>query len=258
MKNKLLAICRSYSVVAAVWIVACRPTPAPRLGNATIDAGPGAEWLAPLTLGRSVRHWRVTLRGARDTVDRPLSEKTVTQAPVEARTSETMITFAWRPPLTSVDSLVIIPTGLLPVREVLSFNGFIRRYQYEGRHVWGTVQHADSAVRAVDRVFAEPVFAFNEVDLLVRSTPFRPGWSVVLPLFSEADEDVEHDTITVTGSTRVPRHGRNDTAWVIRFADPAIVSTYLVLAESREIFSVDTEQRRSHAVIRYGDAEPPA
>jgi hypothetical protein len=242
----------------AASIAACHASPAPGLDHSGVDSRPAARWLAPLTLGSDVKHWRVTIRGVRDTADRLLSEKTVTQVPLDAPAGEMMISFAWRPPLTSVDSLVVLPKGLLPVREVLSFNGFIRHYQYDGAHVRGTVEHADSAARVVDKVFSEPVFAFNEVDLLVRSTPFRRGWSVVVPLFSEADEDVEHDTITVNDSIQVHRNGSDATVWVIRFADPAIVSTYSVLAESREILSVDTEQRRSHAVIRYRDTEPPA
>jgi hypothetical protein len=117
--------------------------------------------------------------------------------------------------------------------------------------VWGTVQHADSAPRTFDRVFPERVYAFSEDELLVRAAPFRTGWSVVVPLFSESDEAVEHDTITVIAPTRVRPEDREENAWIIRFADPAIVSTYVVSAGAREILSVDTQQRRTGAVLRY-------
>jgi hypothetical protein len=137
--------------------------------------------------------------------------------------------------------------------EALAFNGFTRRFQYSGNHVWGTVQHADSAPRSFDRVFVEPVFAFNEVELLVRSTPLQPGWSAVVPLFSEADEDVEHDTITVIRPTTVQRGGHEQRAWIIQFADPAIVSSYTLLDRTREISEIETRQRRTGALLRYSD-----
>lgn len=180
-----------------------------------------------------------------------MSEKTVSQTSIAPGAGEVMIASMWRPPVVSVDTFVVATRGLRPVRELLFFNGFTRRYQYDGAHVWGAVQHGDSTPRPFDRVFGEPVFAFNEVDLLVRSVPFRQGWTVVVPLFSEADADVEHDTITVLGGTHAPYENRDEDAWLIRFADPAIVSTYTVLAGSRAIASIETEQRRTHAVILY-------
>jgi hypothetical protein len=233
--------------------LACYAKP-PHVGSSPSEEGPRAAWLAPLSLGTDVRHWHVTIRGVRDRAERPLSEKTVSQSSIAAPASDILIASAWPPPLTSVDSLVIAKQALRPVREVLAYNGFTRRYQYAGAHVWGTVQHADSAPRNFDRVFPERLFAFAEVDLLVRAVPFQSGWTTIVPLFSEADEDVEHDTITVVGTTRVRLDERDEAAWIVRFADPAIISTYTVLAGSRAILSIDTEQRRSHAVIRYRDA----
>lgn len=232
--------------------VACRAASFSPAINPTVAPAPGATWLAPLRLGAEARPWHVTIRGVRDSVDRLLGDKMVTQsvnAPAEAE--EILIVSAWRLPLVSLDSISMAPQGLRPIREVLAYNGFTRRYQYSGNHVWGTVQHADSAPRQFDRVFPEPLFAFSEVDLLVRAVPFRAGWSVVVPLFSESDEEVEHDTITVLAS-RQARHGdRDEPAWLIRFADPAIISTYTVLAGTREILSIETEQRRTHAIVRY-------
>jgi hypothetical protein len=230
--------------------LACHPTPAPQ--RIDPNARP-SSWLAPLPLGSEVAHWLVTIRGLRDTADRPLSEKTVAQIPVTSGSGEVLITSDWSPPTRSVDSLVVAPTGLRPVRELLAYNGFTRRYQYAGNHVWGTVQHGDSTPRVFDHVFSDPVFAFNENDLLVRAVAFRSGLSVVLPLFSESDESVERDTITVVAPTKVRRNDRDEDAWIIRFADPAIVSTYVVLAASRQILSLDTQQRRSGAVLHFRD-----
>src|SRR5581483_12083889 len=103
--------------------------------------------------------------------------------------------------------------------ELLAFHG-TRRYRYEGNRVTGTVQPVDSAARQLDRAFPYPVFAFSEVDLLACSLPFHPGASFVVPLFSEMDEDLETDTLTVVGRDTTSSAAR----WVVRFADPAIVS----------------------------------
>lgn len=238
---------RTVIAIVLVSVASCRATPAPRTQDAATSAGPGAAWLAPLSFEPDTARWRVTIRGVRDTTDRPYSEKSVSQTPFIRGSSDVLIASAWPPPFTSIDSMVIAPEGLRPIREVLAYNGFTRRYQYAGNHVWGTVQHADSTPQVFDRVFPEQLFAFSEVELLVRAIPLRRGWSVVVPLFSESDEDVEHDTITVVAPTQATRGD----AWVVRFADPAIISTYIVLAGAREIVSIDTEQRRTLAVIRY-------
>jgi hypothetical protein len=236
-----------------IWVfllpVACRPTPV--ASDARPSPGAGAPWLVPVTLATNTRNWQVMIRGVGDTADRPMSEKVVSQSPASSAANAVLIAFRWRPPFTSIDSLVVAPGGLRPIREVLSFNGFTRRYQYASNHVWGTVEHADSATRDVDRVYPDAVFAFNEVDLLVRAVPFQSGWSTIVPLFSEADEAVEHDTITVVAPTHVRRNSRDERAWIVRFADPAITSKYVVAADSREIVSIDTEQRQSHALIHY-------
>ena len=242
---------RCLLVALSFAVVGCRATPAPRPESPMSSPGPAAPWLTPVTLARDVSRWRVTIRGIRDSADRPFSEKTVAQSLISSESPAVLIVSRWPPPTTSNDSLVIAPDGLRPIREALAFNGFTRHYQYAGSHVWGTVQHGDSAARAVDRMFPEPVLAFSEVDLLIRSVPFRRGWSVVVPLFSEADEDVEHDTITVVEPTVTRRNGHDESAWLVRFADPAIVSSYVVLVDSRDIVAIDTEQRRSRAVIRY-------
>jgi hypothetical protein len=42
-------------------------------------------------------------------------------------------------------------------------------------------------------------FALNEMETVIRSLPLRAGYQVILPLFSEIDESVEYDTVTVVG-----------------------------------------------------------
>jgi hypothetical protein len=65
---------------------------------------------------------------------------------------------------------------------------------------------------------------------------------MILPLFSEADAELEHDTITVVTDTALA-DGR--TAWIVRFADPVIVQQYVVDAISRHTIRITTQQRKS-------------
>jgi hypothetical protein len=72
-------------------------------------------------------------------------------------------------------------------------------FEYAGGRVRCTKRVADSLATSTDTVFRTQVFAFNELDQLVRSLPYADGYSVVLPLYSEGDEALELDTLTVTG-----------------------------------------------------------
>jgi hypothetical protein len=127
--------------------------------------------------------------------------------------------------------------------------GVAREYAYDGARVTGRMQRADSSWDAYDQTFPVPVFAFNEVELLVRSLRYERGLQVVAPLFSEVDRALEYDTLTVVGRG-APAGGR-DSTWVVRFADPAIVSVYSVDAGRREIVGTEVTQRRGGAVLRY-------
>ena len=133
--------------------------------------------------------------------------------------------------------------------EHLDFRGSFN-YQYDRNHVAGTVQPHDSAQRAYDQSFPSNVFAFNEMELLVRSLPFKQGFSVVVPLFSEVDRDLEMDTLTVLGpdtssGARWTRGGRCDSP--IR----SIVKRYVIDRTSRAMLSLETVPRRGDVRMRY-------
>lgn len=147
----------------------------------------------------------------------------------------------------SGDSLIIVRDGLKPVFERLEARGAVHTFNYDGAHITGTIAPADSAARPFDSTFAESPFAFNEVDLLVRSVPFTEGYSIVVPFFSEIDEAIEHDTIAVLGQSQV--NGRN--AWRVRFSDPAIVADYAIAADTREILSHQLTQRKTGTRLRF-------
>ncbi|HEX8946152.1 MAG TPA: hypothetical protein VF785_23655 [Gemmatimonadaceae bacterium] len=213
--------------------------------------GPRSALLNPPAFGDEAQRLRVTIQGAADSVERPMSEKTWSLKSVAGAPNRVLVTSSWPAPYSSIDSLVVERNGLVPVREWLSYRGVTRDYQFLGNRVRGTVQHVDSAARTIDLTFPEDVFAFSEVELLVRSLPLRPAFTTVVPLFSENDEAVEHDTMTVVARDRSPER---EPGWIVRFADPAIVTRYVIGERSRAILAAETTQRRSGARLRYVDA----
>lgn len=157
------------------------------------------------------------------------------------------LTRDWGPPFHSSDTLLIDPRTLQPASEKLVFNGVRREYHYDGARVTGIIQYPDSAPRSFDKTFDTPVFAFSEVDPLVRSLDYRTGLTMVVPLFSEVDADVEHDTLSVTERTRAFATD----AWIVRFADPVIITRYVVDARTRAILDAVTTQRKSGLRFHY-------
>jgi len=209
---------------------------------------PGSPLLEPPPLTDTAWRTSVLMRKATgDTVERPMARNRHEQRALTARPGHIVLTSFWEPPFTTIDTMVFSRDGLVPETERLVYRGS-RSYRYAGNRVTGTIQAPDSAPRAFDQTFAQRVFAFNEVDLLVRSLPFRAGARFVVPLFSEVDADVEMDTLSVVGPDSTTRGASH---WVIRFADPAIVSLYDVAAASRGVLSVETLQRRTGSRLRY-------
>ncbi len=167
------------------------------------------------------------------------------QHAMRGRGDDILMISSWDPPYASLDTIVITRHGLVPVTEHLAFRGTFD-YRYDRNRVTGTIQPHDSAQRAYDQSFPNNVFAFQEVDLLARSLPFRQGFSVVVPLFSEMDHALEMDTLTVLGPDTA-RAG----AWIVRFADPVIVSHYVIDRTSRAMVMTETTPRRSNVRMRY-------
>jgi hypothetical protein len=112
------------------------------------------------------------------------------------------------------------------------------------------VELKDSVPQVRTRLTSQQSFAFNEMEAAMRSLPLRPGYQVILPLFSEIDELVEHDTITVVGGP-ASRDGVQPDSWMVRFADPAIVSIYAIDVKTREVLAETVTQRRSGKKMRY-------
>jgi hypothetical protein len=201
--------------------------------------------MAAPTVGAGTSDVSVSMRRPADTLVRPAGRLTIAVHRAAAGAVGVVVTRNWTPPFQSSDTLMVDPRTLLPIRETLHFNGAITTYEYAGRRVIGTIALRDSAPQSFEATYDEPVFAFNEVEPLVRSLDYRAGLQIVVPLFSEVDHSVEHDTLRVVA--RDPARG----AWIVEFADPVITTRYTVDAATRTLRDAVTTQRRSGLQVLY-------
>jgi hypothetical protein len=117
-----------------------------------------------------------------------------------------------------------------------------KRFDFRGEVVHQTNVVGDSSL-TFDKVYTMPVYAFSEIETIVRSLPFRPHYSAVVPLYSEGDDAVEMDSLAVVND-------RPGTVWTVRFADPAVVATYGVDASSRRIVNYEVTSRKTRGRAR--------
>jgi len=219
----------------------------PRGAAPAQPSGLGNNFIADSQVADSEIDWDFRAqRPVVDSVDRKVSALRTMEHRVPGDSSRMAIVVQWLPPYSLTDSLIVARRTLWPIEESGVSPSVRFRYRYDGPHVTGMIQRGDSAARQVDVTYDQPVFAFNQLDRLVRSLRYRPGLSVVVPLFSEMDVDLEHDTLTVVTDTVA----RGDRAWIVRFADPVIVRHYLVEAGSRQIVKSETRQRKSGLIFR--------
>jgi hypothetical protein len=134
-------------------------------------------------------------------------------------------------------------SGLAPVWEVSRFKSSVTRYEYAGKQVRLTVTSPDSGTKTREHSYDIPVFHFSELDVLLRSLPLRDGYEAILPLYSEGSDELEMDTVRVQSRAR-------GGVWSVRFADPAIVSTYGINETTREIVTQEIAQRKSGGHLR--------
>jgi hypothetical protein len=141
------------------------------------------------------------------------------------------------------DTVIVRRADLWPVREHMAYlqRRMEKRFDYQGGTVNQTNTLGDS-VQSFERSYPGQVFGFSEVELLLRSLPYRPGYTAILPLYSEGDDAIEYDSIAVTGTPS----GR----WTVRFADPAIIATYGIDQATRRIVSYDVINRRTNGRAR--------
>ena len=137
---------------------------------------PGPAMLLPDSRALDVKHltpqtqsMRVLVRaGSGDTTEREWSLVTRSDHVIEAPKGQMAQTFAYAPPRSIRDSLVVQRDGLAPVFERLDLGTSLITLRFEGNRVLGTVQRGDSTVD-VERNYSHDVFAFNQLESLVRS-----------------------------------------------------------------------------------------
>ncbi len=144
-----------------------------------------------------------------------------------------------------VDSALFWRHTLAPVWEVSEGPTRVERYTFSGTLVEVTTTITDSAPQTQEIRHPVSFFTFQELDLLVRALPLRPGYAALLPLFSEGDDSIEVDTVEVQQADSAGR-------WSIRFADPAVTATYVVDGHTRAFVSYEHVFRTNGPMWRAG------
>lgn len=147
-----------------------------------------------------------------------------------------------------VDTLFLDRRGLSPRWEHMLLRNATITLTYDGARVRRTRTVPDSGSTRSDTTYATPVFAFNEQELVLRSLPLRAEFSAIVPLYSEGSDSLEMDTVTVVGALSAAPGSEG--AWTVRFADPAIVETYVIDERTRQIVTHETIGRRSKGKLR--------
>lgn len=143
-----------------------------------------------------------------------------------------------------VDTALVLRAGLVPVWEVASNSrGWHGRFDFDGPTVHVDAASPDSTHRAT-HTYPYPVFSFNELDEIVRAVPLRDGYHTIVALYSEGDDALETDTISVSA----PRDG---TVWNVRFADPVIISHYMVDSVTRRVTALEVTYHKWPMRLRF-------
>ncbi len=143
------------------------------------------------------------------------------------------------------DTVVMDRRSLVPLHEQLVLKDRVIRVTYRNTSVTRVEQVGDSAPRTTVRQYPVQVYAFNQLDLLMRALPYQVGATTILPLYSEMTDELEHDTLEVLS-------GPSSSApwWSLRFADPAIISTVTIDPTTRAFLSYETRWRTRPGVMR--------
>ena len=207
---------------------------------------PGSPDVTTGHLVATSARYRYLARAAGDTTEREMStgraEQVVTS--YEGKPALLLVKSSARGGQTTfLDSALVMHAGLAPVWETSRLGSRVTHYEYAGKRVRLTVTTPDSGTRSREHAYDVPVFHFNELDVLVSSLPLREGYEAIVPLYSEGSDELEMDSVRVMS---------RDSAgvWSVRFADPAIVSTYGIHAATREIVRYDVVLRRDGGRFR--------
>ena len=214
--------------------------------NETPVVTPGSSDVTTDHLRNASRNYRYLSRPATgDTSERETGTGRVEEhaTTYDGKPAVLLVTMYMGPKSTFVDSALVMRAGLIPVWEQMGTGPRNTRFEYAGKRVKMTITRPDSATRTREHTYDLPVFHFNELDVLLRSLPLREGYEAILPLYSEGSDQLEMDSVRVMSKA-------SNGVWSVRFADPAIVSTYGIDGKTREIVSQEVLGRASGAHSR--------
>lgn len=143
-----------------------------------------------------------------------------------------------------VDSSTVLAEGLAPQLEVSILGPRRATYVYDGARVHRSVTQPDSATKTTDHDFGTSMFHFEGLDEVIRSIPLRPDYRTIVRLYSEGDDAIETDTISVEGRDR-------SGIWNVRFADPVIIAHYGIDGTTRRIVHYDIARHADRAHFLY-------
>lgn len=228
-------------------VASCSPHSPSRVAPTDDVVRAGAPYLVVAHIVDNVDHQRVMSRAATgDTTAKERGRVTIEQrvAPVNGVVNVQLLKLGHYAVGDFVDTMSMTRDGLRPIQERMQFGNTVKTINYDGDHLRETIQVGDSTPRILDRSFPMPVFGFNQLELVLQSLPLRPGFHAILPLYSEGDDSLELDTATVVKVAQ-SEHDSRSASWTVRFADPAIVSTYVIDTLSRRITSYEVQARKS-------------
>jgi hypothetical protein len=219
---------------------AAQTSSVPNEANDLVDAGARVLVVSRFVdFADSVRAMQVT---AGDTTPRQLGTQLVAEH-VTTENGAPAILFTKRSEGRGVlftDTLLMLRDGLTPVWEHMRSGHMLKDIRYAGDRLHQQTYIGDSLARSKDSHFPHRPFGFNQLDMVVRSLPLRTGFHATLPLYSEGDDSVEVDTVSVIGLKSGP-----PVQWTVRFADPVIVATYGIDTVTRRVTTYEVTNRKA-------------
>lgn len=215
-------------------------------------SSPGELRLRTLPLRDNTTRIVLTRSATADGPFVPLDTLTITQH-VRGRGDSAVVEriSTYGPPIASVETTTTHIRGLVPISARAHSAAQTFEFLFGDRRLTGHIAKRDSAPQSIDVRFREPIYDFDDHDLVAAALPFAIGFQVVLPFSTTGnDERVEYDTLRVVdrGMRSTTRGDRS--VWIVRFADPAIVEELWIDATTAEIRRREITSRRSSAKFR--------
>ena len=213
---------RRMAFTLALCAAAAVPLAAQTAATATLPPINSASIVQGLT------RWRLT--ALRDTMQRDLGVMTreLHFTSHDGQPAVLLVSTFPTPNGTILDSALAIRATLAPVWQHSHQPTKMLMLNFSASGVTGTITPADSAPRVVHSELGARVFDATWLGVLIPALPLAKGYTSLLPGYTVETGKIEFDTVAVTGASTLPVAGQPRPVWVVRYADPYIVNTYLV------------------------------